>query len=133
MRFEELARDALGAQGAAYAFRLAGAGSQRTADAAPVIAAAAADVLAGVPAELVAARFHRAVADLVVRLAAELRATTGLDTVALSGGVFLNALLTTLCLDALAGAGFTVLAHRNVPPSDAGLALGQLVIGARAS
>ncbi len=55
---------------------------------------------------------------------------TKINTVALSGGVFLNALLTELSVDRLESAGFHVLTHHRVPPSDAGLALGQLVIGA---
>jgi hydrogenase maturation protein HypF len=88
-------------------------------------------VLAGVPAEIVAARFHRAVSDAVANAAGLLRAAHGIETVALSGGVFLNALLTALCTRALEAAGFTVLRHRLVPPSDAGLALGQIVVGAR--
>ena len=47
---------------------------------------------------LVAARFHQAVADLVGRCARGRAAgRTGLDTVALTGGVFLNALLTAAC------------------------------------
>ena len=49
---------------------------------------------------------------------------------ALSGGVFLNALLTSLTVGGLTEVGFQVLRHRLVPPSDAGLALGQLVVGA---
>ena len=57
-------------------------------------------------------------------------AARGVETVALSGGVFLNALLTGLCTMLLREHGFRVLAHHNVPPSDAGLALGQLVVGA---
>ena len=48
------------------------------------------DQSAGVPAGVIGARFHRAVADLVVDLAGHGDAT---QTVALSGGVFQNALL----------------------------------------
>ncbi|MGQ0631355.1 MAG: carbamoyltransferase HypF [Sporichthyaceae bacterium] len=126
MRFEGLARHAIAQPGPCYAF---GPGL----DPGPVISAAAADVLAGIPASVIAARFHRAVADLVIETARGLRERTGLDEVALSGGVFLNALLTVLCVDGLTRAGFRVLRHRLVPPSDAGLALGQLMIAARIS
>ena len=54
----------------------------------------------------------------------------GLDTVALSGGVFGNALLLVGAAAALRSDGFTVLRHRRVPPNDGGLALGQLVVAA---
>ena len=58
---------------------------------APVIAEVVADVLEDAGPQLVAARFHRAVADLVVELAERQAAATGLTRVTLSGGVFLNA------------------------------------------
>jgi hydrogenase maturation protein HypF len=125
MRFEGLARDAIEDCGTPYAF----AGF----DAGPLVAAVARDALAGVPAAVIAARFHLAVVNLVVDVAVGLRETHGLDEVALSGGVFLNALLTTGCARGLADRGLRVLRHRIVPPSDAGLALGQLVIAARTS
>ncbi len=130
MRFEHLARDAVHGCGSAYKFGMI-AGTPIEADAGPVVAAAAADVVAGVAAPVIAARFHLAVTDLVTTMAHHLRSVTGLDQVALSGGVFLNALLTELCESALRSEGFRVLRHRLVPPSDAGLALGQLMIGAR--
>ena len=84
--------------GAPYAFGLTAttAGPWQL-DPARSIAAAAADVLAGVPAVIVAARFHLAVADWWSTSRPRLRDRTGVDTVALSGGVFLNVLLTTLC------------------------------------
>jgi hydrogenase maturation protein HypF len=88
-------------------------------------------VLAGIDTSTIAARFHLAVVELVADLAAMLRARTGLSTVGLSGGVFLNVLLTTLCVQRLQDDGFRVLRHRVVPPSDAGLALGQIAIAAR--
>jgi hydrogenase maturation protein HypF len=130
MRFEGAARSAIDDCGAPYAFDLRTDRAPWQADPAPVIRAAARDVRDDVPAEVVAARFHLAVVDLVAALAVELRAAHGLETVALSGGVFLNVLLTVLCARRLEQAGFEVLRHRLVPPSDAGLALGQIVIGA---
>ncbi|MFD5684880.1 carbamoyltransferase HypF [Streptomyces bacillaris] len=101
------------------------------ADPSPVLAAAAADVLAGVPAPVVARRFHRAVTGLVRDVCAAARRRTGIATVALTGGVFCNALLTEGCSAGLEEDGFTVLRHRKVPPNDGGLALGQLMVAAR--
>ena len=100
-------------------------------DATPVIRAVANDVRTGVPSSLIGARFHSAVVDLVATVARRARAETGLSTVALSGGVFQNALLLTGACRVLRRDGFTVLRHRVVPPNDGGLALGQLMIAAR--
>ena len=97
-------------------------------DCGPVVAAVVDDVRAGVGADLVAARFHRGVVDLVVAVATRVREETGTDEVTLSGGVFVNTVLTAGCSRALGGAGFRVLRHRSVPPTDAGLALGQLAV-----
>ena len=130
MRFEGRARSAIEGLGTGYRFAIID-GGPLVADPRPVVAAAARDVLAGVGPDVVAARFHLAVVDLVADLAVLLRARTGLGTVAMSGGVFLNVLLTTLCADRLHRLGFRVVRHRTVPPSDAGLALGQVVIAAR--
>jgi hydrogenase maturation protein HypF len=99
------------------------------ADAGPMIRQIAADVLGGVPAAVVAARFHAAVAALIAGLAEHSREQTGLDVVALGGGVFQNTLLIADAERLLAERGFTVLRPRLLPPNDGGLALGQLVIG----
>jgi hydrogenase maturation protein HypF len=106
-------------------------GAPLVADPAPVLAAAVADVRAGVPAGPVARRFHRAVTGLVLEVCTVARERTGLGTVALSGGVFCNALLTEACGAVLERGGFTVLRHHRVPPNDGGLALGQLIVAAR--
>ncbi|WP_217702396.1 carbamoyltransferase HypF [Nocardioides guangzhouensis] len=119
MELESRARSAPGAGG--YRFG-------PDADPAPVVAAVVEDVLAGRPPELVAARFQAAVVDLVLAVSSRLRDGTGLGAVTLSGGVFLNAYLTSACAAALGDAGFEVLRHRRVPASDAGLALGQLAV-----
>ncbi len=97
-------------------------------DAAPVVRAVAEDVLAGVPAGTIAARFHRGVAELIVRLSLRARDQTGLKQVALSGGVFQNVLLLGLTVEMLRERGFEVLTPWRAPPNDGGLALGQAVV-----
>lgn len=98
-------------------------------DPAPIIAAVAADVRQGVPPEVIAGRFHAAVANAIAEVCALLRADTGLETVALSGGVFQNVHLLDATARQLRDRGFTVLTHRVVPANDGGLALGQAIIG----
>ncbi|RAG87350.1 carbamoyltransferase HypF [Streptacidiphilus pinicola] len=100
-------------------------------DPAPVLRAVVADVTAGTGAQLIAARFHAGLAGAVREVCGRLRERTGVGTVALSGGVFANALLLTACLHGLRADGFTVLRHRLVPPNDGGLALGQLAVAGR--
>ena len=101
-----------------------------TADPAPVIRAIVSDMRAGLPAALIAARFHDAVAALIVTLARQSRADTGLSTVALGGGVFQNALLLTAAIAALEKDSFDVLHPHLLPPNDGGISLGQILIGA---
>lgn len=126
IELEGLARDCdCGAT--AYAFSLDAGQSPAVIDPAPVLAAVVCDVRAGVPPGVIGARFHRAVATLVVDLAAV--ATSGSHTIALSGGVFQNPLLLRLVLRALHDENFEVITHRLVPPNDGGIALGQLLVG----
>ncbi|MCX5232576.1 carbamoyltransferase HypF [Streptomyces sp. NBC_00233] len=133
----ELEAAALRAPGVAederYVFRLGPpqSGAPLTADPAPLLTAVVADVLDGTPAAVVAARFHRGVARLVRTVCAAARGGTGVTTVALTGGVFANTVLSSACAEGLREDGFTVLRHRLIPPNDGGLALGQLVVAAR--
>lgn len=117
----------------AYEFGLSSpvAGFPGLIDPAPVLAEVVRDILAGVGAGVVGLRFHQAVARAMVRIAEQVRADRGLSTVALSGGVFVNRLLLAASSRALSKAGFTVLRHAKVPPTDAGIALGQLAVAAR--
>ncbi|MEU3889815.1 carbamoyltransferase HypF [Streptomyces sp. NPDC029041] len=123
LELEAAAASAWDAEPSAYAF----AGDL---DPAPVLGALIADLRRGTPAAVLAARFHRAVARAVAEICRRARRDTGLATVALSGGVFANALLEEECARLLSENGFAVLRHGEVPPNDGGLALGQLVVAA---
>ncbi|MFR9674900.1 carbamoyltransferase HypF [Streptomyces sp. TR02-1] len=120
-----------GDPGADFALADRGNGEPLRADPAPLLAATVDAVRSGEPPGLLAARFHTAVARLVRRVCAEAAERHGTDTVALSGGVFANGILATTCARGLREDGLTVLTHRQVPPNDGGLALGQLVVAAR--
>jgi hydrogenase maturation protein HypF len=130
IELEGLARTA-GADGERYAFPAPEADG--SVPCAPVIVAVAADVRRGVDAAVVSARFHRAGVALVTDIARLARDRHGIDEVTLSGGVFVNAVLASWCRHALDADGFEVLTHRSVPPTDAGLALGQVAVHAHRS
>jgi hydrogenase maturation protein HypF len=115
--------------GGIYPFELAGS-SPLVIDTRPLIAEVAAEVERGRGAALIGRRFHSTVVEIVAQVCARLAAASGLTTVALSGGVFLNALLTREVSARLERDGFQVSRHRRVPPSDGGLSLGQLAIAA---
>jgi len=89
------------------------------------------DILAGTATEQIGSRFHATLADVIVRTCRRLRERSGLERVALSGGVFQNVRLLRLAVDGLRRAGFQVYTHHQVPPNDGGLALGQAAIAAR--
>jgi len=72
-----------------------------------------------------AALFHEALADGLARWVLCAAKSTGLRTVALGGGCFLNALLTARLVSRLTAAGVRVLEARQAPPNDGGIALGQ--------
>jgi hydrogenase maturation protein HypF len=103
-------------------------GSPFTVAGADLVAAVVADLRAGAGVPAIAGRFHNAVAGLVVAGAVRLRETTGLTTVALSGGVFQNLLLLERSVAGLEGEGFGVLVHHRLPPNDGGISLGQAAI-----
>jgi hydrogenase maturation protein HypF len=96
----------------------------------PMIAELVAERLRGQDPAVIARRFHSTMVEAIARVCGRLRAETGLNAVVLSGGVFLNALLTAEAVARLKGEGFRVYRHRRVPPNDGGLCLGQLAVAA---
>ena len=89
------------------------------------------DLLREAPPARIAARFHATLAALATGVCERIRRRTGLAAVALSGGVFQNARLLAATEAALMRAAFRVLTHRQVPPNDGGLAVGQAAVAAR--
>jgi hydrogenase maturation protein HypF len=90
----------------------------------PLIMAVMDDMRAGVATSLIAARFHNALVDWILEVAAQ----AGPKQVVLSGGVFQNRYLTERAAAALESRGFEVYTHQQVPPNDGGIALGQAVM-----
>ncbi len=78
----------------------------------------------------IAAGFHAGLGRGVAGAAAQAASDNGLDTVALSGGVFQNARLTAVVAGELELAGLRVLVHRLIPPNDGGVSIGQAAIAA---
>ena len=99
-------------------------------DVGPMLRAIVHDLQEGVPSSLIAGRFHRSVAELLVAICRVAREQTGLKEVALSGGVFQNRLLFEQLLGRLEELNFTVYRNQIVPPNDGGLSLGQAAVAA---
>lgn len=83
---------------------------------------------AGAPADRLALDFHVAVARSSARIASDICVHEGIDTVALSGGVFMNRLLLQLLTRELKSAGLTVLVPQTVPVNDGCIAYGQAAV-----
>ena len=105
-------------------------GAPTTLDVSPMIRAIVSDIQQGVPTDYIAGCFHRSIAQLLATACCEARQQTGLNIVALSGGVFQNQLLHERLMALLEGLAFQVYINRRVPPNDGGLSLGQLAIAA---
>lgn len=94
----------------------------------PLFEALLEGIRAGVPAGRLALDFHVTIARASARIAREICAREGLDTVALSGGVFMNRLLLQLLTRELKSMGLTVLVPHSVPVNDGCIAYGQAAI-----
>ena len=97
-------------------------------DTRPLVRAVANDVRAGLAPSLISRRFHDTVVDIIVAVCVRLRDKTQLNLVVLSGGVFMNALVSEGATNKLSREGFRVFTHRLVPPNDGGLSLGQVAV-----
>jgi hydrogenase maturation protein HypF len=99
---------------------------QWTIDWRPTLAAVLEDLKLKRDVSGIAARFHNTWVDVLLDVAGK----AGQPRVALSGGCFQNRRLVEHAVLRLRDAGFHPLLHRQVPPNDGGISLGQLHVAA---
>lgn len=87
--------------------------------------------LAGENSNQLALHFHRRLAGMIVSACEKAREEIGINTVALSGGVYQNKLLLDYSVTMLEERGFHVMRHHLLPPNDGGISLGQAVAAMR--
>lgn len=94
----------------------------------PLFEALLEGIRTGVPAGKLALDFHVTIARASARIASEICVREGIDTVVLSGGVFMNRLLLRLLTHELKDASLAVLVSHAVPVNDGCIAYGQAAI-----
>lgn len=97
-------------------------------DSQPLIEALLEGIEAGASPDRLALGFLIVIARASARIASEICAREGIDTVALSGGVFMNRLLLRLLTRELKDAGLAVLVPCTVPVNDGCIAYGQAAV-----
>ncbi len=114
-------------EGGAYSFAFV-EGRPGTIDATPMFAALLDDLARATPTPAISARFHRGFSAAIVDACVRVSCETGIRTVALSGGVFMNRIVLESVTAGLERAALTVLTHRQLPANDGGVSFGQAVV-----
>lgn len=132
IELEAAAWRALGGKSASSTDSLAGASTPADGspilDSQPLFEALLSGIEAGTSSDRLALEFHIAIARSSTRVASKICTREGIDTVALSGGVFMNRLLLRFLTRELKDAGLTVLVPQTVPVNDGCIAYGQAAI-----
>ncbi len=132
MQLEALATDVTSRE--TYPFAISGdpmAAELLQLDTRPLIRDVVSDRRKRVDAATIARRFHNTLSAMIVETCSQIADSSGLRRVVLSGGVFMNGLLSAQVAEQLTVKGFRVFQHHIVPANDGGLCLGQLAIAAR--
>lgn len=103
-----------------------GAGEVLVFDWRPMVAGVLQDLRRGEELAIMASRVHQTLIEAIVRITRSIAS----PAVALSGGCFQNRILTEGAVQRLREIGVTVLLHRQIPPNDGGISLGQVVVAA---
>jgi len=96
----------------------------------PMVKEVVRDLRAKVDVSEISARVHAAIAAACTEAAARIRSVTGIDRVALSGGVFQNKYLARVLPEELTALSFSVYTHLSLPPNDGCISLGQAAVAA---
>ena len=131
IELENAAARWLGGGGAAepLPFETGRGGGRFIADLFPTLRAIKAGLEDGKESDYLAACFHLGVAGMIARMVKLIGRETGIKKAALSGGVFLNRILTERAALLLEEAGFEVFLNHAVSPGDGGISLGQIYAG----
>ncbi|MBN2681141.1 MAG: carbamoyltransferase HypF [Bacteroidales bacterium] len=96
----------------------------------PTIKAIVNDIKSNVETSVISAKFHNTFVKVILETIIEISAKTGIKKAVLSGGSFQNRYLLQKLENMLETSGIQVFSNEKIPANDAGIALGQLVIGA---
>lgn len=114
----------------AYSFKIEKDKEQYVIDPAGIFKGIISDLKKRKPKIDMAYRFHFTTAVIIKKMVVVLRKENRINKVVLSGGVFQNKLLLGMIRGMLNKSGFEVFCHKQLPPNDASLSLGQAVIAA---
>ena len=111
-----------------YSYDIAEQNGMLVVDPGPMFGDLVADLQAGRSVGELSARFHNTFVAMLAEAAVKVAKANDLKQVALSGGTFQNELVLVGLHRRLTAAGLQVFIHREIPPNDGGLALGQAVV-----
>ncbi|HRU54792.1 MAG TPA: carbamoyltransferase HypF [Candidatus Sumerlaeia bacterium] len=113
-----------------YLYEIVTDAGLRVIDCRAIIRGVVEDLQKGMDIKSISIKFHETVSAIIADICKELRETSAINNVALSGGVFQNMMLLRRAFELLTEAGFKVHVHSHVPPNDGGISLGQAIIAA---
>jgi len=89
--------------------------------------------LKGIDKGIIAMKFHNSIARMIYDVTKELSRIYNVEKIVLSGGVFQNKILLDKTQKLFKNSNLTLYTHKNIPTSDAGIAVGQAFIAQRST